>query len=137
MKKKLMLILIWMAAVLALPASGFASIIYQDLGGVTTHSSEYIDLDKNGTSDIGVVWSYDDWDDSTSAEASIPFGGPSENGILASSALALKLSAGDAVDAAGSFRSDTVMLSRYYDDDEWVTPPGATGIRWATRKPLT
>ena len=119
MKKSVTLILIWMAAVLALPGSGLTAIIHQDLGGITTQSSEYFDLDGNGTFDIGVVWNYDDWADDTSAEASLPLGAPSDNGFLASGALALKLTAGDAVDGTGNFRSDTVMLSRYWDDWDW------------------
>jgi len=100
--------------------AAFAGIVYTDLGGITTHSSEYYDLDQNGTSDIGVVWNYDDWADDTSAEASSPFGAPTDNGFVNAGALAVKLSVGDVIDAGRSYRGDTVMLSRYWDDYDWT-----------------
>ena len=105
---------------IALPASGFASVEYTNLGNLTTHSCQYYDLDQNGVYDIGVVWSYENWDDSTSAEASLPVGAPDDNGFLASGSLSDKLSQDSIIGADGTYKSDTVMLSKYWDDWDYT-----------------
>jgi hypothetical protein len=119
MKKTNLLFLVLLAlALLAIPTAGVASVIYQDIADVTTHNSEYWDLDNNGSSDVGVVYNYEDWDDTT-ASASKPFGAPVENGFAASGSLSLKMAAGDVIDASLTFKGDSIMLNRYYDYDDW------------------
>ncbi|MBI9092623.1 MAG: VPLPA-CTERM sorting domain-containing protein [Desulfobacterium sp.] len=112
-------LLILALALLAVPAAGVASVIYQDIDDVTTHSSVYWDLDNNSAFDVGIVWGYEDWDDSTTASASKPFGAAAGNGFAASGVLSKKMAAGDAIDASLTFKGDTTMLSRYYDDQDW------------------
>lgn len=119
MKRTILFSLILIIALATLPVTGFAAVVHVDFEDVTTHSSEYFDVDGNGTFDVGVVWNYDDWADDTSAEASLPFGAPSDNGFVASGALAGKLAAGDKINAELNYRSDTVMLSKYWDDWDW------------------
>ena len=106
---------------LTLPAAAPAAIIYSDLNGISTFSSKYFDLDQNGTYDLGVVWSYDDWE-GTTAGASLPIAAADGNGFAASGVLAIKLSAGDTIDTSMNFRSDTVMLNVYEDlweEERW------------------
>lgn len=120
MKKTNRFFLLLLALVLlTVPTAGVASVIYQDIDDVTTHNSEYWDLDQNGSFDVGIVWSYEDWDQSSTASAATPFGAPAGNGFAASGVLSKKMAAGDAIDASLAFKGDTTMLSRYYDDQDW------------------
>ncbi|WDP90899.1 MAG: hypothetical protein HUN04_14830 [Desulfobacter sp.] len=118
MKRILLLVLV--VVFVNFPALGFADIVYTQLEGIPSHGTNTWDLDGNGTHDIGVFWNYEDWDDSTTAEANHPLGSPDANGFAAGGSLALKLVAGDMVGPEQTFKNETVMLSRYYDDQDWT-----------------
>ncbi|MCP4115244.1 MAG: VPLPA-CTERM sorting domain-containing protein [Desulfobacteraceae bacterium] len=120
MKKTNMFSLLILAVfLLVAPNAGLAGVIYQDIADVTTHNSEYWDLDNNGSSDVGITWDYEEWDDSNTASAAKPFGAPDGNGFAASGVLSLKMAAGDVIGGSLDFKGDTTMLSRYYDDQDW------------------
>ncbi len=112
----------------ACPTTGSAAISYTDFEDITTHSSHYFDVDGDGISDVGVVWSYDDYFDTT-AEASIPLGANAANGFaqagylaspLQAGYLASRLSPGDTIDESLDYYSEPVMLSVYWDDWDYT-----------------
>ncbi|PIE57922.1 MAG: hypothetical protein CSA33_05505 [Desulfobulbus propionicus] len=103
----------------ACPTVGSAAISYTDFTDITTHSSHYFDVDGDGTSDVGVVWGYDDWADDTTAEASVPLGANAANGFAQANYLASQLSLGDTIDESLDYYNEPVMLSEYWDDWEY------------------